>query len=334
MEQFSEYVAWFKGLTREEQEAVVERFLSLLTGEEGKKVVEDGAARGRKQRSLKCPHCGGVQINAAGKMRGKQMYVCRGCWKRFVEGHGTVMWRLKKPEQFKAYVYHMLRGESIRACAVAVGVSVPTAFAWRHRILSALAEREGEELKGTVEMDEIFFLHSDKGAKKLTRPPRKRGGRARRRGITDEHVTVVVAVSRDGKKVMKVAGRGRLSLNKLEAAIGDKLKSADVLCTDAHTTYQAFAKKHKLPHKVVRSQKHARVLEKIYHVQHVNQTTSHLRTWMRRFHGVSTKYLQNYLNWFLYLGKLKNQRNPLFAFVLTLITSHNAWWSWKRCMNI
>ena len=41
----------------------------------------------------------------------------------------------------------------------------------------------GETLKpkvpeGTVEADETYFLHSEKGSRKLNRPARKRGGKA------------------------------------------------------------------------------------------------------------------------------------------------------------
>jgi hypothetical protein len=36
----------------------------------------------------------------------------------------------------------------------------------------------------------------------------------------------------------------------------------------------------------------------IYHVQHVNQTAKDLKKWLKDFNGVSTKFLQNYLNWY------------------------------------
>ena len=33
----------------------------------------------------------------------------------------------------------------------------------------------------------------------------------------------------------------------------------------------------------------------IYHIQNVNNYDSRLKTWMRRFNGVATKYLDSYL---------------------------------------
>jgi hypothetical protein len=35
----------------------------------------------------------------------------------------------------------------------------------------------------------------------------------------------------------------------------------------------------------------------VYHIQNVNACDSRLKQWMGRFHGVATKYLENYLDW-------------------------------------
>lgn len=40
-----------------------------------------------------------------------------------------------------------------------------------------------------------------------------------------------------------------------------------------------------------------RVVAAVYHVQNVNAYDSRLKEWMRRFHGVATHYLGNYLGW-------------------------------------
>ncbi len=34
-----------------------------------------------------------------------------------------------------------------------------------------------------------------------------------------------------------------------------------------------------------------------FHIQNVNAYDSRLKGWMKRFHGVSTKYLKHYLGW-------------------------------------
>ena len=46
-----------------------------------------------------------------------------------------------------------------------------------------------------------------------------------------------------------------------------------------------------------------RVIAGVYHIQNVNAFDSRLKNWMRRFHGVATKYLDSYLGWFRTLDR-------------------------------
>ncbi len=55
------------------------------------------------------------------------------------------------------------------------------------------------QLAGVAEMDETYFLESYKGRKVVGHAPRKRGGRAAKRGLSREQIPVLVA--RDGPGV-------------------------------------------------------------------------------------------------------------------------------------
>lgn len=39
----------------------------------------------------------------------------------------------------------------------------------------------------------------------------------------------------------------------------------------------------------------------IYHINHINSLHSQFKEWLLHFHGVSTKFLTNYLHWFKWL---------------------------------
>ena len=54
-------------------------------------------------------------------------------------------------------------------------------------------------------------LESQKGARKLDRPPRKRGGKATKRGISNEQMCVLVARDRTGQTLDWVPGKGTLT---------------------------------------------------------------------------------------------------------------------------
>lgn len=44
-----------------------------------------------------------------------------------------------------------------------------------------------------------------------------------------------------------------------------------------------------------------------YHIQNVNGLHSRLKQWINRFKGVATKYLDNYLAWFLFVDSHSNE---------------------------
>lgn len=57
-------------------------------------------------------------------------------------------------------------------------------------------------------------------------------------------------------------------------------------------------------------QRGIRVLEGVFHIQNVNAYDSRLKTWMRRFNGIATKYLDNYLGWRRLLERYREAISP------------------------
>ncbi len=173
-----------------------------------------------------------------------------------------------------------------------------TLFYWRHKILSALKQIPTEAFQGIVEMDETYFLFSEKGKRKITeRKSRKRGGKAKHRGISNDQVCVLVARDRQKITFSGVLGRGRIRTNKLDEVIGSQLSNSNVLCTDSWRAFSSYANSKGLIHYRFKSDGKQRV-KGIYHIQNVNSYHSRLKRWIDRFNGVATKYLQHYLAWF------------------------------------
>jgi len=60
-------------------------------------------------------------------------------------------------------------------------------------------------------MDETYFLFSEKGKRNISdRKPRKRGGKAKYRGISNDQICVLVARDRQKMTFSGVLGRGRI----------------------------------------------------------------------------------------------------------------------------
>ena len=122
-----------------------------------------------------CPHCNSKLFVKNGKRGGVQKYKCKACCKVFSTTTGTSLHRLQKPEKFELYKSLMFEAYyPIKQIAQKVGISVQTAFDWRHKILSGLG-REDKSFEGITEIDDIWFLYSQKGRKGL-KYSRKRGG--------------------------------------------------------------------------------------------------------------------------------------------------------------
>ena len=112
-----------------------------------------------------------------------------------------------------------------------------------------------------------------------------------------------------------------------------KLDNVGTLCTDTHRSYTAFTKSHNIDHQKFNVSKGQRVKNKVYHVQNVNNTAARLRTWMRPFNGLATKYLQNYMNWFMILERIKNNNQRLKQFVLYALAGKSSWEIWRTGTN-
>jgi hypothetical protein len=160
--------------------------------------------------------------------------------------------------------------------------------------LKAPKALKAKKLQDIVEADETFFLYSEKGKRKLTRKPRKRGGKAAKRGLSAEQVPVLIARDRS------TATTDYILPDRSEKSVTEVLKPVvakdAVLVTDGDKAFGAFADKAGILHIGLIGRKGEHVFEE-YHFQHVNAYTSGLKCWMIRFKGVATKYLDTYLGW-------------------------------------
>jgi transposase-like protein len=281
-------------------------------------------------KAVTCPHCSANRICANGKLKGVQRYVCNGCKNNFSETTGKFWYNIKKEGRLNLYLYWLLSGYSIRKSAKETGISIQTSFDRRHKLLTSFSSVSVEEFQGIVESDDLFFAYSEKGNRHLDRKPRKRGEKANKAGISDQKAAVVATCDRSGNKDFKVATRGRIGKKDLEKVLKGKLDKADVLCSDGHRGYGAFAKVNTIPHKNFNASKGQRSVDKVYHVQNVNNMDMRLNKFIDSFNGVATKYLQNYLNWFLVLEKIKSSTSKMATVATIAFASNSAWYEYKQ----
>ena len=248
-----------------------------------------------------CPHCESKLFVKNGKRGDLQKYKCKSCCRVFSSRTGTSLHRLQKPNKFELYKALMMESYyPIKQIAKKVGVSIQTAFDWRHKILSGI-EKEDFEFEGITEIDDIWFLYSQKGRKGLDYS-RKRGG-SKRAGDNDFQAKLLITIDRNKTTNMSVARIGRIKKSDIERKVSGKFSKNCILVSDKHRSIAAFAKSEKLKHISFRASEHTAGGE--YHVQNINNMAYSLKTVIdRTLRGVSTKYLQNYANWY----KLRNEK--------------------------
>ena len=60
---------------------------------------------------------------------------------------------------------------------------------------------------------------------------------------------------------------------------------------------------------------------KWYHVQRVNSLDNRYERWVSKFYGIATKYLANYMNWFVFQESIKKSINPLDDLIKAIATN-------------
>lgn len=250
---------------------------------------------------IACPNCKSLNIVKNGFRGAIQKFICKDCRKSFTSRTNTITEHSQKSfEIWQKYLECMMDGLTVRKSAAKCGINKDTAFIWRHKVLDVLQNMHSSvNLNGIVEADETFFALSFKGNHKkssfiMPRKAHKRGKSIHTRGLSREQVCVPRGVNADGLSVSRVANLGKVGTKDLEFAFKNQISTDSVVCCDGTTSYKKFAQSKSLDLVQLKSGKSK---SGNFHIQHINSYHSVLKTWISRFHGVATKYLNNYLVW-------------------------------------
>ena len=290
---FQVWLSAARGLTRAQRREALAVLSGRSEGEASKAAIELGVDEARR-----CPHCAREGAVSRGMARGLRRYQCKGCGRTFNALSGTPLSGLHHKERWLSFGASLAKGETVKASAARCDVAVSTAFRWRHRFLAA-ARSGSEVLKGIVEADETYVLESRKGARGLGRKARRRGGKAKKRGLSREQVPVLMAADRSGTTVSAVLPR--VDAAALTAALDPVVAKDALLVSDGGASYPPCAAALGVSHEALNRSMGERVRGDL-HVQTVNSRHSRLKDFLRPRRGIATRYLDNYLSWFHLVG--------------------------------
>jgi hypothetical protein len=187
-----------------------------------------------------------------------------------------------------------LEGVSLDRTAESLSVTHATAFNMRHKILSLVELAEMQEptmLSGVCEVDDTYVLESVKGTNisgDYHRGPRKHGAKASKRGISDEQVSIMAGVSRDGAVFTKTVNRATPSKENISEIFKNHIgKSTLVLC-DGAKGFMALGD-------VAEVSSVKNESGSFYHINNANGYHSFIKGRQNSaYHGVATKYQNRY----------------------------------------
>lgn len=106
--------------------------------------------------------------------------------------------------------------------------------------------------------------------------------------------------------------------------MGGKFNKKTILVSDKHQSIAAFANSAKIKHESFKASDHITAGGK--GVQRVNNIAERLKTSVNRtLHGVSTKYLQMYANWFQTMENHKGKVRGNEVFQKTMLSNKTTW---------
>ena len=248
----------------------------------------------RFRNGLFCPHCEGRHIQRWGHFGWRRRYRCVSCRRTFSDFTGTPLAYLKRVERWPLFCVRSLAAPSIRRTARELHLHSTTVFRWRHRLLRMVLRSERPVLEGRVAVGETWFPQSEKGSRNLSRPPRRRQYVGLSAGT--DAVWVLLASDGEDRAWAAVLGRLRPSLRDLERSLSGRLDPAATLLSVAGPCGPAavFARRSGRLWEQVVGDPWARKQPP----EHPWMYRIRLKRWLRRFRGVATRYLSNYLAWF------------------------------------
>jgi protease II len=220
----------------------------------------------------------------------------------------------------------MLEGKSLRACASEVGISLPTSFRWRHKILSAIQGLEGGiNFSGITEADELLMQYSEKGRRYKSPEEKEQAMKT-----VHPNVAVLVMTDREGNLLFKHTGENKVQNSQIKEELKRRVSENNLICFKPNDEFKQAVMES--PSKKVIVRRKTKGLA-IYSVNVAEKKITNFLVWMMRFRGVATKYLHNYLMWFVVMNKyLKDNVESDIGRLLNL-SSHDRW-AWERYWNL
>jgi len=244
-----------------------------------------------------CPSCAFPDCARDGKTpAGHQRWRCPACGTAFSALTGTVLeFGKKELPVWERFITCMCYNAPIDLVAEVCEIGHKTAFEWRHRVFATVdGYQDRLVLGGRVWIDELYLTDSDvvRGADFV-----------QKRGLSKNKICVAVAIDAFKNAVAVVCGHGKPSSKRIKEALLSHIAPGSVIVHDMERSHPSLVKAAKCTDEAYK----ADVTDPAYleAMGLVNNLCSWLRRYLFRFPGMKKANLQPYLNWFVYLFRVR-----------------------------
>lgn len=248
----------------------------------------------------RCPKCGAENPTwtKGGKANsGKPMIKCSECKHRITIDYGQLTWYSHQDEsQWNAVIADTFNDESLNKTAADIDVHPDTAFRMRHKLLVFLGKTtDCDVLSAPSELDETFFRESHKGLPVDYLPPRKRGGKTDKNGISDDLVCLTTGVERQGTAYVQAYNMGRPSSDEVEPLFKDHVNPGTFFWVDGERCFPPLFDRYHCDYYTIKS---GTKPDQVNHLNNVNSFHDRIKDLYRHYRGVATVYINRYANLF------------------------------------
>lgn len=151
---------------------------------------------------------------------------------------------------------------------------------------------------------------------------------------------IMCAIERAGQSYGEVLGMGQPTTQMIDHAFGKRVVSGSLMLSDgALAMKNYFTKKEDIDLQTLKSTMTGRhiggdpEIRGIYHIQTVNNFHNRLQRFMRKYNGVSTKYLNHYVGLFVWVENHKHLASPLESALKPHIVAEDAYITAEMLIN-
>lgn len=280
------------------------------------KNVEENKIKEGKQ----CPYCKGEKIIKFGFFNGHQRFRCKNelCKKTFTGNiNNPFRYSKKFRENYEKYFEFFIQGLPLRICAAKTGITLVTAFFWRHRFLHDLARKNyKEKISGPyIELTQFVTLENFKGDRKFHEEKRDK--------------IIVINALNDKIEILPImGGRKFFGANQLRDNLIPRLDKKAYTVGFINGRLKNFCRALNVVNKVKINKEEINEIDKGY--------SNKIKWWLVKFRGVASKYLDHYLNWraFEYKNNIEYTRNNSIIekinFNINVKAEINTYLSWNK----